>query len=143
MEANCGTCDSVQPCELAEEGGSVYICETCGDEVQVAAGGAAGGKYDGYVIGRVLSVDAIPKQKDLKKTVVDIVGDGDIANALTIVTNAKYIDPAWLVVVATQGAIVPAGAAPEDTDAVVVSKRSVGGVASQGKYGAIACRPMY
>ena len=133
METHCGTCDSVQSCEPTEEGSSTYICLTCGDDVEISASAGAGGKYDGYKIGKVLSVELIPKQKDLKKVVVDVVGDGDVGNALTIVTNAKYVEEGWLLVVATQGAIVPAGAVlDEDPDAIEVKKRPVGGVSSQG-----------
>lgn len=131
MEANCRTCESIQPCERAEGGESVYLCATCGDEVELSSGGRF--KYDKYRVGLVLSVELIPKQKDLKKVLVDVVGDGDLSNALTVVTNAKYVEESWLVVVATQGAVVPAGAVlDEDPEAIEVTKRSVGGVSSQG-----------
>lgn len=104
------------------------MCLTCGDDVEISGSAGAGGKYDGYKVGKVLSVELIPKQKDLKKVLVDVVGDGDASNALTIVTNAKYVEENWLLVVATQGAVVPAGAVlDEDPEAIEVKKRAVGG----------------
>lgn len=130
METHCQTCDSIQPCDIAEEGGSAYLCETCGDQVHYSP---ANTKYSGYKIGRVLSVELIPKQKDLKKVMVDVTGDRSIESALSIVTNAKYVEETWLVVVATQGAIVPAGSVlDDDPEAIEVRKRAVGGISSQG-----------
>ena len=76
-------------------------------------------------MGVVLTVDAVPKKSDLKKCTIDVTGDGD-GGSVTVVTNAKHITAGWRVVVALEGAVVPAGANPEeDLDVVVVKKTSV------------------
>jgi hypothetical protein len=43
---------------------------------------------------------------------------------------AQYVEVGWLVAVAMPGAVVPAGADPEDEDTMIVKKGSVGGRAS-------------
>ena len=57
----------------------------------------------------------------------DKEGDG----CVVVVTNAKYVEAGKLVVVALPGAIVPAGADPED-GGTLVAKASVGGRMSNG-----------
>ena len=112
MEAFCKTCDSNQEVELvadASEPNTVF-CLACGEEFVNSNETASADIYANYQVARVLRVDAIPRQKDLKKILVDITGDGDESSAVQIVTNAKYIEPNWLVVVALENAIVPAGA---------------------------------
>lgn len=134
MQAFCPSCASEQEVE-AVEGAAVpdtVFCLACGEEF-VNKSTSAESIYDSYKIGRVLSVAPIPKQKDLKKVMVDVNGDGDESSAVQIVTNAKYIEPNWLVVVALENAVVPAGAViGEDPDALQIKPTSVGGVKSCG-----------
>lgn len=136
MEAFCKSCDSVQEVEKVEEGSETVFCVACGEEFVPSSGSGASGAsepYSNYTIGLVKSVDAIPKQKDLKKVVVDIVGDGEESSLVQIVTNAKYIDAGWKVVVALENAIVPAGASLEDDpNAIQIKPTAVGGVMSRG-----------
>lgn len=143
MEAFCKTCGSVQEVEGTESfetDGQVY-CLSCGDEFAFAvsdAKKAAGDednddKYAHYKIGRIMHVEAIPKSKDLKLCRVDVIGNGKEEDYLPIVTNAKYAEAGWKVVIATIGAIVPAGATvTEDPEAIEVTKRNVQGVESRG-----------
>ena len=67
----------------------------------------------------------------LKKCKVSI---GDDEEELQIITNAKYVAENDWVVVATEGAIVPAGAQSEEDggQGIVVKPQSVGGQKSQG-----------
>jgi len=134
MEAFCKACDSVQEVEKVEEGSESVFCVACGEEFVPSSGsGAEADPYNNYKIGLVKSVDAIPKQKDLKKVMVDVIGNGEETSFVQIVTNAKYIDAGWKVVVALENAIVPAGASLEDgTDAIQIKPTSVGGVKSSG-----------
>ena len=134
MEAFCKACDSVQEVEKVEEGSESVFCVACGEEFVPSSGASAeADPYSNYKVGLVKSVDAIPKQKDLKKVMVDVVGDGEEASFVQIVTNAKYIDAGWKVVVALENAIVPAGASLDDgTDAIQIKPTSVGGVKSSG-----------
>ncbi len=136
MEAFCKTCDSVQEVELATEAAepNTLFCLACGEEFVKSEGkGGAGDIYSNFQVAKVLKVEPIAKQKDLKKILVDITGDGDESTAVQIVTNAKYIEENWLVVVALENAIVPAGAVlGDDPDAVQVKPCSVGGVKSNG-----------
>jgi tRNA-binding EMAP/Myf-like protein len=132
--------------EALEEG----FCMSCGHELTeedraAAEGNGAPDPFAHYVVGRVESVEGI-KGKKLKAVAVvvaavaedgaeDSKGGAEDAEAATVsvVTNAKYIDEGWLVVVALPGAVVPAGADPEeDSGAVTVAKASVGGRASHG-----------
>lgn len=84
-----------------------------------------GGKYAGYKVGVILSVEAM-KDKKYKALTVDVGADEPVA----IVTNAKHAEEGERVVVATIGAVVPAGADPEE--GTTVAKASVGGRASHG-----------
>lgn len=140
MEAFCPTCDSVQEVESVPDGSEgLVFCVACGEEfVNTGKTGKSSGeadddKYSHYKIARVLQVEAIPKSKDLKKVLVDVVGDGKEENAVPIVTNAKYIEVNWLVVVALERAVVPAGAlVGEDPEAIEIKATAVGGVRSRG-----------
>jgi hypothetical protein len=68
MEAFCKTCDSVQPVERVEEGSESVFCESCGDEfVLEGKGPGETERYHLFVVASVLSVEVIPKQKELKK----------------------------------------------------------------------------
>lgn len=81
---------------------------------------------DTSAVGVVLTVEAVPKKSDLKKCTVDVTGDDSGNSSVVVVTNAKHVAAGWRVVVALEGAIVPAGADPEeDSDVVVVKKTSV------------------
>jgi tRNA-binding EMAP/Myf-like protein len=76
-------------------------------------------------VGVVLSVEAVPKKSDLKKCLIDVIGDGS-SDGVIVVTNAKHIAEGWRVVVALENAVVPAGADPdEDSDVIVIKKTSV------------------
>lgn len=133
MEAFCKSCDSIQEveCVADTEAANLVYCLACGEEFLKEE--AKGDKYDHFHIARVLKVEPISKQKDLKKILADIRGDGDESLAIQIVTNAKYIDESWLVVVALENAVVPAGAiVGEDSDATLIKPTSVGGVKSNG-----------
>jgi tRNA-binding EMAP/Myf-like protein len=137
MQAFCKTCDSVQEVEKVEEGSDLVFCVACGEEFtpDASAGASCAGAspYSNYCVGRVLSVEAIPKQKDLKKVMVDVKGSDDEGSVVQIVTNAKYIEAGWKVVVALENAVVPAGAKlEEDTDAIQIKATAVGGVMSRG-----------
>lgn len=135
MEAFCSSCDSLQAVEPVPDApvANTVFCAACGDEFVVSDSGDKGGRYSFYKVAKVLSVEALPKQKDLKKVVVDVRGDGDEESAVVVVTNAKYVEPDWLVVVALENAVVPAGAVVgEDPDAVQVKPTSVGGIKSYG-----------
>jgi tRNA-binding EMAP/Myf-like protein len=136
MEAFCRSCDSVQEVESVEEGSKLVFCIACGEEFDPSCSGSAvsgSSIFSNYSVGRVLVVEGIPKQKDLKKVLVDVVGDSNIETAVQIVTNAKYVESGWVVVVALENAIVPAGSTLEDDpNAVQVKPRAVGGVMSRG-----------
>lgn len=134
MEAFCKECGDVKEMEAIESG---LMCLTCGSEIEDSVVSNSDG-YRNYVVGRVASVEPIPKQKDLKKVIVVIKEDDE--TSVQIVTNAKYVNEGWIVVVALEHAIVPAGAVlDEDANAYVVEKRSVGGIMS---FGMICDSPM-
>lgn len=130
MQAFCPTCNCSQEVEQIEDNDTVF-CTVCGDEFQL--GGSASiscGMYENYVIASVVEVEDIPK-KNLKRVMLDTTGDGE-AN-VQVVTNAKHISKSWLVVVALENSVVPAGAViGDDPDAILVKPTSVGGVKSEG-----------
>jgi tRNA-binding EMAP/Myf-like protein len=127
MEGFCATCDGVTEVEPVDGDAARVMCLACGEEFDMPTSGGGEGLYDNYVVGLVLSVE--PLKKDLKKVMVDVKGDGE---GVQIVTNAKYIEVNWKVVVALENSIVPAGGSVDDGDAVLVKKTSVGGVMSHG-----------
>lgn len=129
--AYCVTCDSIQPVEDVEEQDNVVFCVTCGDQFEKPS--LADTLYANYSVGVVMNVDLIPKKKDLKKVMVDVIGDGNVDQFVQVVTNAKYVDVGWVVIVALENAIVPAGASlADDTNAIQLKKTSIGGVKSEG-----------
>lgn len=135
MEAFCKTCDSIQEVEKVEEGSETVFCVACGEEFVPSESNASSdlSPYANYKVGNVLSVEAIAKQKDLKKVMVDVTGSADESTAVQIVTNAKYIEAGWKVVVALENAIVPAGSKlDEDPNAIQIKATAVGGVISRG-----------
>uniref|UniRef100_A0A7S0U7M3 tRNA-binding domain-containing protein n=1 Tax=Hemiselmis andersenii TaxID=464988 RepID=A0A7S0U7M3_HEMAN len=97
-----------------------FMCDDCGKELK-----EADFKYANYKIGIVKSVEDKGKLKVCK---VD-VGGGE-GKELQVVTNAKHVAVDEKVVVATEGAIVPAGGDPDS--ATVVAKTNVGGTPSFG-----------
>ncbi|GBG25310.1 Phenylalanine--tRNA ligase beta subunit [Hondaea fermentalgiana] len=126
LKARCEACDEEREVEKVEEDGNTVFCLECGEEFELVDPEAA--KYAGYIVGKVLSVEPVPK-KDLKKVQVDLGKEEPVQ----VVTNAKHVSEGSLVIVATIGAIVPAGAkVGEDPNAVEVKKSSVGGVPSFG-----------
>jgi tRNA-binding EMAP/Myf-like protein len=132
MNAFCKNCDSVQEVEEGSAPNLVY-CVACGDEFEHQPTETGNSKFSNYKIGKVLKVDPVAKSKDLKVCRIDVNGDGKEETSLQIVTNAKYCEVGWKVVVACIGAVVPAGAVVgEDDEAIKVTKRAVQGVESQG-----------
>ena len=108
------------------EGDKNYMCEDCGSEQS-----DVDWKYRKYKVGNVLSVEEL--KAPLKKCIVKI-SDTENDNQLQIVTNAKHIAEGDTVVVATIGAVVPAGTEPEEEggQGVLVKSAVVGGTKSNG-----------
>ena len=79
-----------------------------------------------YRCGLVLSLT------ELKKPLRSITVDVGANEPLTIVTSAPNVRESSRIVVACVGATVPMDAEEDDEDKVVVTKRSVGGVMSEG-----------
>lgn len=143
MEAFCKACDSIQEVERTEENSNQVYCLACGDEFAFEEGntqsaiGSSDNKYANYKVGVIMYVEPIAKSKDLKLCRVDVIGDGNEENWIPVVTNAKYAEKEWKVVVACVGAIVPAGATlpegvDEDDGAIRIKKRAVQGAESRG-----------
>lgn len=147
MNAFCSSCNAVQSCDFVDEDatscGQLVFCTTCGDEfpltvsetttVQSEESVTSSDKYRHYHVGCILAVEPVQKQKDLKKVLVDIVGDQDESKAIRVVTNAKHVDVGDRIVVALVDAIVPAGARlDEDSNAIQIRPTSVAGVMSHG-----------
>ena len=107
------------------EGDNNFMCEDCGSEQS-----ETDWKYRKYKIGKVLSVEEL--KAPLKKCLIKINETAD--DSLQIVTNAKHIAEGDTVVVATIGAIVPAGADSEDEggQGIVVKSAVVGSAKSNG-----------
>jgi tRNA-binding EMAP/Myf-like protein len=138
-EAFCPTCTSSQEVEFVEDSTEVVYCLACGEEFALKAAGVSdeggGGKFANYKIGRIMKVEPVAKSKDLKLCHIDVTNSGDESTFLPVVTNAKYAEAGWKVVVACVGAIVPAGATwsgADDDTAMKVTKRNVSGVESRG-----------
>lgn len=146
MEAFCKVCDSLQEVERTEEGSDVVYCVACGEEFTLdsSSSGSGGqdepGKYANFRVGCIMRVEPIAKSKDLKLCHINVTSEADADQEdkwIPVVTNTKYVEAGWKVVVACLGAIVPAGAtlAPtedEDGDIIRIKKRSVQGVESRG-----------
>lgn len=134
MQAFCKVCESVQDVDKVEEGSEMLVCLTCGEEFSAPLeGDTEVSAYNNFFIAKILSVEPIAKQKDLKKVLLDIKGDGDIGSAVQVVTNAKYVEVGWNIVVALENAIIPAGASlDDDANAIRVKACAVGGVMSRG-----------
>lgn len=127
-KAFCETCAATTEVEAVDEDGdaSEVFCLTCGEEFTIKEAGAD--KFKGFAIGLVTAVEPVPK-RELKKAQVDVGS----ATPVVVVTNAKHCNVGDRVVVATVGAVVPAGAVlGEDPGAVEVKATSVGGVKSHG-----------
>ena len=103
--------------------GTPYMCMECGHEATEASL-----KYKNFKVGKVTEVEDKGKLKVFK---VIFEEDGE---PLQIVTNAKHVDEDQMVVIACEGAIVPAGAESEADggQGIEVKKASVGGNASSG-----------
>jgi tRNA-binding EMAP/Myf-like protein len=120
---------SVEFEEVDDEGG--MMCVSCRFEVSKTELEASR-MYKGCRVGRLLTVAAVAGKEKLSVVEIDVGLEGD-DSTIPVVTNAKYVSKGDLVVVATIGAVVPAGANPEqDVDSFVVKKSSVGGRASCG-----------
>jgi len=120
----CEVClaDDVEVEPVDDSGDGMVFCLSCGEEFNIDAA-----KYKNFAVGVVLSAAGIPK-KDLKKTTVDVGND----KILQIVTNG-HVDVGDFLIVAMEGAIVPAGST-EDEDAITVKPMSVGSVKSEGMF---------
>jgi len=120
--------------------GQIVFCFTCGDEFPLnevmnthCEEVVTNDKYRNYSVGCILAVEPVQKQKDLKRILVDIVGDQDESKAIRVVTNAKHVDVGDRIVVALVDAIVPAGARlDEDSNAVQIRPTSIAGIMSYG-----------
>lgn len=112
---------------------------SCGEPWTGTPGGSGEEKkYQNYIVGKIVSVDKIPKQSKLSKVMVQLGADQDDEDEeeepIPVVTNAKpsHLVVGARVIVACVGAVVPAGADPEDDDTLVVKKTAVGGHPSHG-----------
>jgi tRNA-binding EMAP/Myf-like protein len=111
------------------------MCGDCGHEFA-----AGSDQYRNYIVGVVVSVEEVKKKK-LKVVSVD-VGAGEPIN---VVTSAKHVAVDERVVVALEGARVPATATQEECEdsdeeeAVVVQAASVGGRKSHGSTRLLFC----
>jgi tRNA-binding EMAP/Myf-like protein len=139
MEAFCKSCNSIQEVEKADEDGEDVFCLSCGETFPLVVEGFSGAetndddKFAHFKVAKVMKVDRIPKTKDLRLCLVDVIGTDDETKYIPVVTNAKYIEEGWRVVVACEKAIVPAGASVgQETDAFEVIKMNVHGVESRG-----------
>lgn len=88
-------------------------------------------KFNCYAVGLVSSTEAFGKGPNKYTLCVVDVGTG-VDTAIHLVTSDNKVAQGDRVVVAKNGAIVPAGADPEDEGAFVVQKTTVGGRASHG-----------
>eukprot|EP00519_Triparma_laevis_P004443 CAMPEP_0182515600 /NCGR_PEP_ID=MMETSP1321-20130603/38478_1 /TAXON_ID=91990 /ORGANISM="Bolidomonas sp., Strain RCC1657" /LENGTH=169 /DNA_ID=CAMNT_0024723047 /DNA_START=131 /DNA_END=636 /DNA_ORIENTATION=+ len=86
--------------------------------------------YTNYKVGVVTSLTDLKSSggKPLRSLLIDIGSEDPI----TVVTNAPNVRENTRLVVATVGAVIPCNIDPEDDDAVVISRTSVGGVMSEG-----------
>ena len=75
-------------------------------------------KFRNYKVGKVTEVEAM--KAPLKMCKVQVGEEED--STLSIVTNAKHVDEGDIVVVALQGAVVPAGSDPEEDGVIKVGK---------------------
>jgi len=88
--------------------------------------------YEHFFIGRIESAEAVKKLMKLSVSIKNDVGtEEDDVLPLTVVTNDTKVSVGDLIVIATVGAIVPAGKT-EDDGGELVKKTSVGGIASHG-----------
>ena len=114
--------DDQDAVELAKMEGVPYVCDECGHEQT-----SLDFLYSNFKIGVVLEVEEL--KNALKKCKVNV---GDEEKPLTVVTNAKHCAEGDMVVVACEGAIVPAGANLEE--GTMVKPQSVGGVRSEAMF---------
>jgi tRNA-binding EMAP/Myf-like protein len=146
VRGDCPTCGCCQDLEYLhedeegheEENNRFVFCTVCGEEFPFSSSAndrirnSCNNKYLNYKIGQIVTVEEIPKKKDLKKVLVNL-SNTEEEDLIQIVTNAKYVEIGWKVVVALKDAIVPAGSKlDEDSNAMLVSPTSVGGVKSDG-----------
>lgn len=135
-EAFCKSCSSQQEVEFVDDSDDLVYCLACGEEFSLKSAEStegSEGKYSHYKIGRIVRVEPVAKNKGLKICHVDVLNNEE--DLLPVVTNAKYAEAGWKVVVACIGAVVPAGATwsgEDDDTAVKVAKRNVSGVESRG-----------
>ena len=119
-------CKNLMDVDETSEGFKNYMCEDCGSEQT-----EVDWKYRKYKVGKVISVEDL--KPPLKKCIVKI-SETENDNQLQIVTNAKHIAEGDTVVVATIGAVVPAGADSEEEggQGLLVKSAVVGGIKSNG-----------
>mmetsp|Transcript_19414 Transcript_19414/g.23215 ORF Transcript_19414/g.23215 Transcript_19414/m.23215 type:complete len:182 (-) Transcript_19414:225-770(-) len=80
--------------------------------------------YEGYKVGKVLSVEPVAGKDKLKALTVDI----GASDPVPVVTNAPNVNEGSYVVIATVGATVKDGSGEE----IVIKKANVGGAPSEG-----------
>ena len=119
-------CSNLLDIDDNPEGVKCFMCEDCGSEQS-----EIDWKYRKYKIGKVLTVEEL--KAPLKRCSVQITQDKK-EDPLQIVTNAKHIDAGDTVVVATIGAIVPAGTDSEEEggQGIIIKSATVGGTKSNG-----------
>ena len=111
------------------------MCVSCGYEISIET--IASMKYANFKIGKVISIVSLDK---IKLSVVEL--DVGLESTINVVTKAKaaYILKDDLLVVATIGAIVPAGANIDDDDHAILVKKSV--VGNRSSVGILCDAPM-
>mmetsp|Transcript_13606 Transcript_13606/g.24241 ORF Transcript_13606/g.24241 Transcript_13606/m.24241 type:complete len:169 (+) Transcript_13606:93-599(+) len=123
---NCPTCEKdveVEPVEEGEE--NMVMCLDCGEEFVLLSEQAK--KYANYAVGVIQAAE--PIKGGNSKLTVEVGGDAP----LTIVTNAKHMDAGAKIIIAKEGAVVPAGASvDEDPNALTIAPTAVSGVKSFG-----------
>merc|ERR1719491_2630725 len=115
-------------CDAYEWDAEENFCLGCGSDEQAQAAGNS--KYANFVVGVVMTVKAVPKKNKLKAASIQIREvdedeEDEDDGTVMIVTNTKHLSAGDRVVVALPGAIIPAGADPEEDGGRIVKTVSV------------------
>lgn len=102
----------------------IFMCPECGEEFS-QSDLSLDDTLENYVVGVVTESESIDGKKS--KGLTELIVDVGTEQSLTIVTNAKYVSEGKRVVVALVGAKIG-----DPEDGLVVKKRSIGGVMSEG-----------
>lgn len=119
----CSSCESNVNVELIKPPNFV-MCLDCGDEFILLSQQEK--KFVKFVVGNIKQVAA--NGKKCKTLLADVGNDMDVQ----IVTNAKHIESGEIIVVALEGAVIPAGCDRNDPNATIVTKTSINGTVSYG-----------